>query len=94
MIRYTENTCVCSLHYYRFNDITRYTKVYFWMSAGFYLFIYFFGIDNFKCSSEIFYFTLHFTCLRFMERRYSHLRISVFTLMMCWPLAFDRIWKR
>jgi hypothetical protein len=29
MIRYTENTCVCSLHYYRFNDITRYTKVYF-----------------------------------------------------------------
>jgi len=60
------------------------------MSAGFY----FIGIDNFKYSSETVYFTVHYTWLRFMERRYSHLRISVFTLMIFWPLASDRIWKR
>jgi len=29
MIRDTENTSGCSLHCYRFKDVTRYTKVYF-----------------------------------------------------------------
>lgn len=60
------------------------------MSAGFY----FIGIDNCKYNLEAFSFTVHLIWLCFMERRYSNLRISVFTLMICWPLVSDRIWKR
>jgi len=59
------------------------------MSAGFN----FIGIDNCKYNLETFYFTVQLIWLCFMERRYSNLRISVFTLMICWPLVSDRIWK-